>query len=1425
MVDITASIDLEVSQMSNSKVPVGIRQLVAALNSIAALPTNDLTYLLEGAVCHGSEVGSRSLFGSLHVPNTYEAFKVLDTLDERAQERAIPSLMDFSALSIGHIATTSTNGMYAGAFQSCGVDDLKEWFLQERDAAGALMVLHILNIPLPEYPDEPASAQHKSVLHLICDPAMEGQLISAIHNGYFLHALYPVGCTSTLPIKLLFLLIHWAYPDSSAVHVVASHAAAEKPYAEAVDGYLTYDWLAGTCDRFCFTASSSTESYRSGYADLRPHVVAACNESRVERHSANNASVEMIGEYGPCIHPSDTIETTVVGERMRAWMAGTQSRRIAYVPYNERTEHIAGCVRAGTLISCVDGRLAPIEDIVPGTEVFAADGSVSITSSELVSNPCVPLLYAINDDEPFMSLDHAILTQDGFKCPDPVGARIIDPEAPVGELRVGDIVNRSVLNDDGSISYRLEEVKRIRIARNEGAMCYDLHFREGQRSYHANGYICYLNYPQVTSASLRSRLEDAIGVDGAAAALGQIASHDAVRTALGPGLAAQFAAQAEAPAPKLSVASDEGVQCPRPNLRFGFIAWERDGEDSLDMPFLDGFALREGRLFVAASGANGAVELPVQRDGRTFFFSHDPDASNDASALSEGPFAGAFRVVHHGLMAKGVIRTETSTLAFTAGRCDEHELKRDGVRFGSVRVETVPAPDGSSYLPQARLFLDDPENPDVDPREFEGCAVSVGMRTYTPDGGKPCQRLSLDVLTPVVTSNALGGIDIPLPEQIHLVFDEDAMGAVEDVSICPGHGITAEMDFVWSLRASRLSPQRLDAVARTNDAAHPPIAASLYRPASVLSPANRNALAGEIGLSVEELYSLPSLESLGALRAQAWSVVLTMALYVATDEQLGLFGLPRPAVGVGISAAHAELAQKHAALLRDTYLVAYLCQMFSDDSDEYIRAVYDRVDGARKKLEYFFGGDDSECVLGGSIEFAELMNEVNRLAYATCVPQLELFARDRSRDWAKELVEYAMLDGNVANSAGLTAASDHDMCRVRHVANMIDALEYSGARSSANALWGSVDGQSKSQRYLQAVAAWQFGTIALSCADVSGSCLPDGVPEKIVRMVAEKLVRAALLGEPFFGAELDPQVALEVRDDLLGENAHGFIGRNVDLREIINSVTSGAWALLQAVRLDDVSLFDKMAHGGAACSYACSAIALVMGFAQLGTSSFEKAEDYLSFAGSTLETLAFGAELFMLHRIAKTVRNTGFGLLDMVRGAYRSAPFGDVYLSFTEGGGYLLYYGHEANWVSRYKVARPIIKFAGIVAAAAFVAVSIIDIVHSVQQGYTVGIAVNAVELVSNVVSMGIAIAEVAGAVCPAFTPVLVVCVFVSFCCGLILCCNPPRVVSPAERYLSEHGVPFMKSLPKPSERFLSLTGGADLRAGKLQAQAVSFKW
>jgi hypothetical protein len=170
------------------------------------------------------------------------------------------------------------------------------------------------------------------------------------------------------------------------------------------------------------------------------------------------------------------------------------------------SKDVGGCVAKGTRIQLADGTETPVEDISLGQKVLSRHGVVSVTSDELVVTPGIPLFYSVNDQPPFLSAEQAYVIPDGYAALDPDTANEINPFYHVRKIQVGDTVYR-LQKRNGKLEELPEKVERINIwCEEEGMVGYDLHFREGTPSYFANGYLCLLNYPEITVKRVKDRL-------------------------------------------------------------------------------------------------------------------------------------------------------------------------------------------------------------------------------------------------------------------------------------------------------------------------------------------------------------------------------------------------------------------------------------------------------------------------------------------------------------------------------------------------------------------------------------------------------------------------------------------------------------------------------------------------------------------------------------------------------------------------------------------------------------------------------------------------------------------------------------------------------------------------------------------------------
>ncbi|KAF5671405.1 hypothetical protein FHETE_4115 [Fusarium heterosporum] len=197
--------------------------------------------------------------------------------------------------------------------------------------------------------------------------------------------------------------------------------------------------------------------------------------------------------------------------RKLGFYTGTVSNR----EERKEMEHgVSGCFKPGTKVLTDNGEIN-IEDVREGIRVItraAQSGSDSpqygtcsdeTVMQNLATDPGRARLWGFNDKQPFFSANHVFFTTTGLRAVDPVAALRENPWLEVGRLSVGHMLLHS---SDGQ-GYQTVQIERL-VSTEAGCLnIHGIHLREGLRSYHANGFLVFLNYPEITLKSISRRLQ------------------------------------------------------------------------------------------------------------------------------------------------------------------------------------------------------------------------------------------------------------------------------------------------------------------------------------------------------------------------------------------------------------------------------------------------------------------------------------------------------------------------------------------------------------------------------------------------------------------------------------------------------------------------------------------------------------------------------------------------------------------------------------------------------------------------------------------------------------------------------------------------------------------------------------------------------
>ncbi len=666
-----------------------------------------------------------------------------------------------------------------------------------------------------------------------------------------------------------------------------------------------------------------------------------------------------------------------------------------------------GCVRAGTPILLADGSTTPVERLQEGDEVASGGGAVSVCSAELVVNDQLTGLYSFNDDPPFMSFEHAVMTQRGWCSLAPEVTMSFVPHHAVKRLDVGDVVWRLASKGDDRTEYEKIVVERINVetfAAGKGPTGYDLHLR-GHHSYHARGYCCLVNYPEITVQHITSNMVSNMSNAEQLAfgrTLGEI--EPMLSKALGKGVVSAVASALRDPrrsAARAAHTDAHGVRrravAGAAHLVLPTMKVEAHGASAPGRAF-DQLGVYQGRLFVDGE------PVASHADGDHLYWHRRLDSGVEET--------GALRLAAHGLLGHGAVSYGGAPLLFTAA--------------GLVGYTTEAGSDRTPWYEFDMGFT----------RDDKGLLHALGEVTVPGDA---TATANLQKYSTVVFSVATNKQSLTV---LHAELNVDPQ-------LCQFGGsawVAAELDFTMDYRAfagtiypfDQTKPGfRGDGVAvhgtckdlaklqammtgSTSRMLAQPIDSALLRPNPASAPvpapiAQAMQLAGALPMSAEQLFLVPPPDmtnvhelSFGKLKSL---MLLALSKRDAANgtQWLQWFGETAPAVGQGQALSDSDAAMLQTdevnAFLVDKFAIGYLTQAFSKSTDPNIQAQFAKLSSVDDKLGYFWKGDGTTS-FSQSKAYSQVTAKLLDSSYSDTVPELAPYLQSDPVGWAQKLYEY-----------------------------------------------------------------------------------------------------------------------------------------------------------------------------------------------------------------------------------------------------------------------------------------------------------------------------------------------------------------------------------------------------------------------------------
>jgi len=735
-------------------------------------------------------------------------------------------------------------------------------------------------------------------------------------------------------------------------------------------------------------------------------------------------------------------------------------------PKNSVPSH-GHCMVAGTPILLANGTTKPVESIQEGDELMAADGSLSIVSSERVVIPGLNAIYSFNDDEPFMTYEHAVMTHRGWASLDPAVTMELVPHESVSLLEVGDIVVRGVYSKCGNLSHEHVEVKRIRkrffigksgviptgqeenkdeeYVMEDPPMGFDLHIRTGENHFFAHNYVSLLTYPEVTMQFVASNVltnmspsEQRVFTTKVrelspllSKALGATATNAFNLMLAEPRLAA-VGGRSTKPSGKRRHRAGHLVtrDLVAPSLRV-IVSSALPAE----LPHLNNIAVAHGNVIINGKPA------ATHSDGHRHLAWHRKLESGEDEH-------GVIRLMPHGLAGHGAVSygEAASPVLFDL--------------LGEVDYEVTYQPDPTTTKSKPFYDLDMGFEKEGDGQlhpvgkllDHEAKTGSSGIQTYSTvtfsvnsDGAHLTADIEID---PTYASMTDGWVAAEITFTLDYrrftgtlyKYDPDR----------PGYrgagfqlrGVPRNLEQVSSMFKS-IQANALEAdpktVALRATGNHP------RAPTALLSTSMN--LTASVATTVTDLYSLPPPDQ-ALVHETAFNKMKALMLYALSQngddgkKWLSWFGETAPAVGPHevLSQSDVDLLQNGDAknFLVNRFAIGYLTQSFTQSTDSKITDALKDVPHLNDRLSFFWKGN-GKTSFATDKGYSAITSALQASAYKELVPGLEPYLEGDAADWAKKLFQYCTTEPTLT---GLALQNSMDgRQHLTHITSILHALD------------------------------------------------------------------------------------------------------------------------------------------------------------------------------------------------------------------------------------------------------------------------------------------------------------------------------------------------------------------------------------------------